>query len=42
MAWVLSGVLVVASAGIAGYAGYLVWRLLRAEPAPGDGVIGDE
>jgi hypothetical protein len=40
--WVFGGVLIAASAAITGFAGYLVWRLLRAEPAPGDREAGGE
>ncbi|HVH20862.1 MAG TPA: hypothetical protein VNA11_00240 [Pseudonocardia sp.] len=42
MEWVFGGVLVVASTAITGFAGYLVWRLLTAKPAPGDELTGTE
>jgi hypothetical protein len=40
--WLLSGVLVAASAGITVYTGYLLRRLFQAEPGPADVVAGSE
>lgn len=37
MEWFFSGLLVMISAGITGYTGYLLWRLFGSEPLAQDG-----